>query len=225
MNTKSVPLQENEAQLKEEIERLLLAIREKWDVDQPTEEDQMDQLGAKALELHLSLAGHGREVKHHKYMLENRGTPVDDPEFYQHVHPVEDLLAFIDNVHANDDPEDTTQDIELRCSFYSRRWDRPDAYYFSRSETGWNIRCLEQKISTGPDGRIGGTPGSGLFTLLDHDSINYPEDLPGYFEWLWYQAAEHGLTVDQLREAIESISDWVSTVERSSPSGLFAGYK
>lgn len=41
-------------------------------------------------------------------MLENRGVPVEDVEFYNHIHPVDDLLKFIDDVNANDDPEDTT---------------------------------------------------------------------------------------------------------------------
>lgn len=41
-------------------------------------------------------------------MLENRGVPVEDIEFYNHIHPVDDLLKFIDDINANDDPEDTT---------------------------------------------------------------------------------------------------------------------
>lgn len=56
----------------------------------------------------MSLKNSGCEPKHHKYMLENRGVPVEDVEFYNHIHPVDDLLKFIDDVNANDDPEDTT---------------------------------------------------------------------------------------------------------------------
>ena len=62
------------------------------------------------------------QPKHHKYMLENRGVPPDDPEFYNHIHPIEDLLAYMDNPHANDDPEDQTIGHEFKIRVFSRRW-------------------------------------------------------------------------------------------------------
>lgn len=78
----------------------------------PTDYEAMQplyhEMAETAHELHMSLKDSGNEPKHHKYMLENRGVPVEDIEFYNHIHPVDDLLKFIDDINANDDPEDTT---------------------------------------------------------------------------------------------------------------------
>lgn len=56
------------------------------------------EMAETAHELHMSLKSSGYEPKHHKYMLENRGVSVEDMEFYNHIHPVDDLLKFIDDV-------------------------------------------------------------------------------------------------------------------------------
>lgn len=56
------------------------------------------EMSETAHELHMSLKSSGYEPKHHKYMLENRGVSVEDMEFYNHIHPVDDLLKFIDDV-------------------------------------------------------------------------------------------------------------------------------
>lgn len=67
-----------------------------------------DEMARKAHELHMSLKDSGHEPKHHKYMIENRRCTPDDVRFYRHVHPVHDLLAFIDDVHINDNSKDKT---------------------------------------------------------------------------------------------------------------------
>lgn len=65
-------------------------------------------MARKAHDLHMSLKDSGHEPKHHKYMIENRRCTHDDVRFYRHVHPVQDLLAFIDDVHINDNSKDKT---------------------------------------------------------------------------------------------------------------------
>jgi hypothetical protein len=157
-------------------------------------------------------------------MLKNRGMPPTHPDFYKHVHPVEDLLRFIGNEHANDDPVDATIGHEFTFEVFCRRWGHPDRYRVKRTASGWIFGYM-QELPTGRDGRVAGKNGTGLFHLLDHDSINYPEELPGYFEWLWEQAAERGLTHDGVQEAVSQLAEWVSLCERESPAGVFAGYK
>ena len=70
----------------------------------PTDYEAMQplyhEMAETAHELHMSLKDSGNEPKHHKYMLENRGVPVEDIEFYNHIHPVDDLLKFIDDINA-----------------------------------------------------------------------------------------------------------------------------
>lgn len=101
-----------------------------------------------AHELHMSLKSSGYEPKHHKYMLENRGVSVEDMEFYNHIHPVDDLLKFIDDVNANDDPEDTTVGEKFNLRIYTRRWGHYDHYSMTRTKNGWNFK--EMLISFSP---------------------------------------------------------------------------
>lgn len=78
------------------------------------------EMSKTAHELHMSLKESGHEPKHHRYMIDNRGVPADDIEFYNHVHLVDDLLKFIDDVNANDDPEDTTIGKEFKLKGTSK---------------------------------------------------------------------------------------------------------
>jgi integron cassette protein len=185
---------------------------------------EIDRLGETAAELHQSLEASGVSVRHHKYMVENRRLKPDDPEFYKHVHPVEDLLKFIAEQSANDDPEDQTLNIKFNFEVFGRRWGHTDTYKLTRTKSGWIVAHM-QEVTAGRDGRVGGKPGTGLFNLLDHDSINYPEELPGYLEWLWERAAEDGLSREQVQEALTMLANWVSLVEKNSPTGVFQGYK
>jgi len=179
----------------------------------------VDIMGSKAHALHMLLKGRGLEPKHHGYMIENRGMPSDSPEFYEHVHPVEDLLAFLENPHANDDPVDQTIGEEFEFSVYSRRWGHNDVYAVTRTEYGWEVNHLA----------IGGPCDKGarpfLFENLRHDSIQYPNGLGGWFEWLWDQAESKGLSKEQVQEALHELAAWVSETEHNVPTGdAWRGY-
>jgi hypothetical protein len=207
--------------LRHKLAEILASIRSGGSTIAP---DAIEDMGKVAAELHSSLQQTGTTVKHHKYMIENRRVNPDNLQFYCHVHPVEDLLKFLENSSANDDPEDQTLNHEFTIEVMSRRWGHKDSYHLKRTKRGWTIWRME-KVNTGRDGRIGGKPGTGLFDLLDHDSINYPEELPGYLEWAWTRAAEDGLSPDELQQALTELAEWVSIVESSSPVGIFKGYK
>ena len=60
-----------------------------------------------------------------------------------------------------------------------------------------------------------------------NDSVNYPEALGGYLEYLWDQASEDGagISAEEVQAALDLLGEWLAVVERSSPSGLFRGYK
>jgi len=185
---------------------------------------QLDRLAKVAHELHMSLANRGHEPRHHKYMIENRDAAPNTEEFYRHVHPVEDLLKFIEDESANDDPVDVTIGDTFDFSVYSRRWGHNDRYRLTRTKTGWVVASF-QEVPVGRDGRVGRKAGTGLFHLLDHDSINYPEELPGYLDWLWERAAEDGLSHEVVQEAVTELANWVSACERATPKGVFGGFK
>lgn len=181
-------------------------------------QQQYKQMASIAHKLHMSLKNSGYEPKHHKYMIENRGVPVEDVEFYNHIHPVDDLLKFIEDVNANDDPEDTTIGEKFTLRIYTRRWGHYDHYYMTRTTDGWSFQGLS--IANSGDCEKDASPH--LCNTLEHDSVCYPKQIGYFFEYLWEQASE-GLTVQQVQECFDMIGDWISSCEMNTPRGIFGG--
>jgi len=152
-------------------------------------------------------------------MIKNRGCNPDDPEFYNHIHPVEDLLAFIADPTANDDPEDQTLDNDFELRIFTRRWGHDDTYSIKRISSGWEIDNI------GISGICDKSGSPYLYENLHHDSVNFPESLPEYMEWLWEQAAEKGLTHKEVQEALNQLGEWISICEKNSPKGIWEAYK
>lgn len=177
------------------------------------------EAGSKAHELHLSLKARGLEPKHHAYMIENREMAADHPDFYMHFHPLEDLLKFLNDPDANHDPEDQSIGVEFTFSVYSKRWGHDDTYKITRTEVGWDVRHLKIGGPCDKEGR------PFLFENFRQDNIQHPADLSGWMEWLWNQAEEKGLSQEQVQEGLQQLADWVSAVERDTPTGdLWFGY-
>lgn len=177
------------------------------------------QAGTCAHELHMSLKDRGLEPRHHKYMVKNRELAVDHPDFYKHIHPIEDLLKFLNDEHANDDPEDQTIGCKFTFRVFSRRWGHDDTYDIVRTKTGWDVSYTS----------IGGTCDKGgqpfLFRNFQQDFIEFPNGLDGWLEWLWNQAESKGLSVTEVQDALQKLADWVSLVEKNAPSdGVWKGY-
>jgi hypothetical protein len=177
------------------------------------------EAGERAHKLHLLLKLRGQEPKHHAYMIRNRDMAPDAPEFYMHFHPIEDLLKFLDNEHANDDPVDQTIGAVFTFKVFSRRWGHDDTYAVQRTKLGWKI----SHIAIGGPCDKGGNPF--LYMNFRQDSIQYPVGLEGWMEWLWNQASEKGLTQPQVQAALQELADWVSHTEQNVPSGgVWKGY-
>ena len=160
----------------------------------------------------MMLKGRGSEPKHHGYMAENRGMPTDHEEFYMHFHPLEDLVAFLDNPHANDDPVDQTIGSEFEVKIYTRRWGHDDTYTFIRTNSGWNINNL----SIGGECNKGGHPS--LFQNFRQDNVQHPANFDGWLEYLWEKAASEGLSEEQLQAGLDALANWVSMVEKNTPN-------
>ena len=177
-----------------------------------------DEMARKAHELHMSLKDSGHEPKHHKYMIENRGCTPDDVRVYRHVHPVQDLLAFIDDVHANDDHKDKTIGKTFTLKFFTKRWQYIEHYKITRTEKGWDIRVISDSYSSNK------SISPELNHLLDNDGVCYPKDINLFFEWLWDKAAEEGLTKAKVQAAINKIGKWISECEKNAlREGVFEG--
>lgn len=179
----------------------------------------ISEAGERAHRLHMLLKARNLEPRHHAYMVSNRELQPDDPNFYMHFHPIEDLLKFINNPNANDDPVDQTINADFTFRIFSRRWGHDDIYRFKRTTSGWDVRY----VAIGGPCDKGGRPF--LFENFRQDSIQYPSGLDGWMEWLWDQAEGQGLTREQVQEALQQLADWVSSTERGAPiEGVWEGY-
>lgn len=211
----AIPLLPQEQVLRSEIEERVAKAREAFSQHHVGDEieDWIEEAGERAHQLHMALKKRGHEPKHHRYMIENRELQPDDSKFYMHFHPLEDLLKFLDDEHANDDPEDKTIGCEFSFRVYSRRWGHDDTYTVKRTPDGWSISHI---AISGPCDR-GGRPF--LFENLRQDWIQYPEGLDDWMARLWDQALERGLSVAEVQEGLQQLADWVSCTERNAPTG------
>lgn len=218
----SIELESDENKLRNEIEVLITKIRkafERYDIDDDNANVLIKEAGECSHKLHMLLKNRGIEPKHHAYMIENRELESDDPNFYMHIHPIEDLLKFLDDEHANDDPIDTTIGADFKLPIFSGRWGREDIYSIKRTEDGWIIK----NVSIGGPCDKGGRPF--LFENFRHDSIQYPARLDGWMEWLWEKASTEGLTHNQVQESLQQLGEWVSNTEKSAPKdGIWEGF-
>jgi hypothetical protein len=216
----SIELNPKETEFREKIEELMGKIKTRLKENRVDDvlQNLIDEMGNTAHQLHISLKSRNYEPKHHNYMIKNRGVQPDDPQFYMHVHPVEDLLTFIENPHANDD-SDITIGEEFEFIVYSRRWNHEDAYSVMRTENGWDV--YHESIG-GPCDK-GGHPF--LFDNFHQDFIEYPIGFDGWLEWLWEQASSQNLTKEDVQNALNKLGEWVSNTEKNTPSGgLWEGY-
>lgn len=174
-------------------------------------EDIINELGFLGHKLHMQL---NPKPKHHRYMIENSGMQPEDPDFYYHIHPIEDLLKYLDDPHANDDPEDVTLDEKFEFKVYTRRWGHEDLYNITRNKDGWYISHLSH------EGQGGKNAEPILSYILRHDSVSYPQNLPRVMEDIWIRAKDEGLTKEQVQEMLKQVADWISIVEENYPSDI-----
>lgn len=177
--------------------------------------DRMDQLinemGDLAHKLHMQLEP---KPKHHKYMIKNSGMEPENPDFYYHVHPVEDLLKYLEDSTANDDPEDVTLGEKFSMDIYTRRWGHHDSYSIIRNEEGWELSHL---VHSGQGGKNAEPI---LSYILRHDNVSYPQNLPSIMEDIWVRAEEEGLTKEQVQDMLGRVAEWINIVEKNYPSEI-----
>ena len=171
----------------------------------------LSQLNTLSHKLHIQL---DPEPKHHEYMIKNRGMSPSDPNFYNHIQAVQDLLEYLEDVNANDDPEDITLNEEFDFKIYTRRWGHYDFYKMIRNEKGWHISFMSH------EGQAGKNADPVLSYMLRHDGISYPQNLSDIMEDIWIRAKIEGLTKQQVQEMLDTVSSWIEVVERNFPEDI-----
>src|SRR5579859_2643365 len=163
----SIQLNTTEQSLRKEIEERVENARRAFAAGRIGDDvnEWIAEAGERAHRLHMLLKERGHVPKHHAYMVKNREMEPDSPQFYMHFHPLEDLLKFLIDEHANDDPVDQTIGADFTFRVYSRRWGHDDAYQVKRTEDGWTIT----HIAIGGPCDKGGRPF--LFENFRQDSI------------------------------------------------------
>lgn len=207
-----IELTEEQQQLRERIEDNLAIT--KLGNEYSTEEikDAFEKMKKAAHELHMQLEP---KPTHHRQMIENRMMEPTDPEFYNHIHPVEDLLAYLDDTSANDDPEDITMNNEFRMEIYSNRWGHYDTYLLRRVAKGWHVEHLSYSGVDELEGDM-----EVLTSAMRHDNISYPSSIDYYMRSVWMRAKDEGLNHEQVQDYLNQIGEWISSTEKYSPQEL-----
>ncbi len=218
-----VPLTKAQQAVKNEISAGVSAFRDAFQKrqDYAAANRIVAELAVKAHNLHLQLKKTGHEPRFRQFMYENRGVSPDTVEFYNHVHALEDLLLFLANEHANDDPVDHTigDEFSLALSTNSGGYAIKRSYTLKRTQTGWAVKDGGIYVECDKDAS------PSLTRRLDQDQIDYPDGLSGWLEWLWWQAREHGATHDMVQKALDDLARWIVDVNSSSPqSGLWENF-
>ena len=161
-------------------------------------------LSRKAHELHMSLKMHGHEPVYHGFILKNRGLLPDEAAFFNHIHPIEDLLAFIQNPDANDEEENLSAGAVFKFPVYNSRQRSYIRYAVIYAESGWMADYGERK-------RVE------LLEALSSAHISYPVTVGVMLEEIRAAAAE-GAARKEIQGALNEISEWISKCERLKPA-------
>jgi hypothetical protein len=206
-----VSLTEEQQALRQVIENNLAIARNHMQGSQSKVQEAISTMGEAAHKLHMQLEP---KPKHHAYMIENSGMEPEDPEFYHHIHPVEDLLAYLDDTSANDDLPDETLGEEFEFAVYTRRWGHKDTYRLTRNEKGWHISFNAYDEQADTDGS------PVLNETLKHDFVSFPHDINSYFNAIWQRAKNEGLSHSQVQGMLNTVAEWVSDLEENAPKDL-----
>ena len=157
----------------------------------------------KAYELHESLKMHGYCPKYHSYILKNSTASANDESFFHHIHPIEDLLAFIQNPYANNEQKDYGIGTEFIFPIYVCKLRKYLRYTLIYGETDWMVNSGDSEFYD-------------LFEALDSEGVSYPISTGSFLKGIWNAAAEHTARKD-IQQALCAIAEWISLCEKNKP--------
>ncbi|QAA32703.1 hypothetical protein [Clostridium manihotivorum] len=135
-------------------------------------------------------------------------------DYYNHYHTLEDLynelLGNGKNIASKKGDMNLNKDIKI--AIYSRRWGHDDYYRIARTTTGWKVSFHQT--------REGSKEGEALIKHLEHDSISYPNSLSRFMLDLWNKADSEEMSIEDLKEYLESITMWINVCEKNTPENI-----
>lgn len=93
-----------------------------------------------------------------------------------------------------------------------------------KEESGWFLYIDDSK-STEKGFKCNKSCEPKLYEILDIYGINYPNDLKGYFEWLWNASTVYNLGVEQVKEEFYELSKWINACNDLSPKTRLREYR
>jgi hypothetical protein len=172
----------------------------------------LDKMAHLAVNLHNTLDVEPVFTK--SVLNHSKDLQIPSVEFYGHYHTVEDLITWLEDPSANVSPEDVTLNKEFEFRVYGSRFGHDDIYRLKRTKTGWHFSFNAYKGNTDH----GGSPV--LNQALEHDFISYPSTINDYIGSIWREAADKGLSVEEVQDRLNQVADWVSSCEKNAPRHL-----
>ena len=215
----AVPLNSEEKCLRDQLVLMLETIDKKISVFS-SDKKYFSQMCKVAHYLHLKLCQRGHEPKHHLYMIKNRGCKPEEREFYKHLDPIRDLIAFTFDINANDDTEDLIGDhvfpfnIEVNNSFYK--------FEIIRFQAGFILKWKNTDTtvsSSSLDSYVYG-PYKAEFLQKNCDMI-CPHEFDSFMYYLFNQTKKRTVTIKVLAEAIEELRLWLCSINKNVPKSEF----
>ena len=96
----------------------------------------------------------------------------------------------------------------MEVNVFTRRFGHDDCYTIKKTDKGWYI---ENEYYNGDCDTFGKPT---LFDSLNHDSVNYPEALGDYLDYLWRESSYKDN--DWIQEKLNELFEWVKEVEEST---------
>lgn len=159
-------------------------------------------------------------VEFPEYMIENSGLYPYDIKFFNHIHMIEDLSDLLSKQITYSKKGDINLYQKMKFQIYTNRWGHFDTYQIERSFDGWVFYGFGFK-QTSPNITNCNKDGNGaLIQALEHDSVNYPKNLPFALEQLWKIADEQEMPIEELNSYILDLADWISNTEKLKPKFL-----
>ncbi len=110
----------------------------------------------------------------------------------------------------------------MKLKYYTRRREHENYCEIEKTSDGWAINASGLTTESGESDSYGKPS---LFAILNHDSVNYPEELGGYMDYLWRQSEEKSMDNDEIQDHLNMLGEWISIVEKNSPTGIFQYFK